>query len=66
MFKLVDQRFTFVGKELARERTKTNLNISEFAYKCGWSAQYQWALENDVYESIPEATKKVIENELNV
>ena len=66
MFTLVDQRFTFVGKDLARARSKQNLNISEFAYKCEWTPQYQWNLENDVYESIPESTKKVIESILKI
>jgi len=65
MFTLVDQRFMFVGKDLARARSELNLNISEFAYKCGWTPQYQWNLENDIYESIPESTKKVIENVLD-
>ena len=65
LFKLVDQRFKFTGIELARARYKLNLNQSEFAYKCGWTAQYQWNLENDTYESISEATKNVIESMLN-
>lgn len=64
IFKLHDQRYSIDGRELARARAETRLNMSEFAYRCGWTCAYQWQLENDRVESVSEATKNVIEGEL--
>ena len=64
IFKLHDQRYSINGQELARARATTGLNMSEFAYKCGWSCSYQWQLENDLVESVAEATRNVIEGTL--
>ena len=64
IFKLHDQRYSIDGRELARARANTGLNMSEFAWKCGWSCSYQWQLENDCVESVAEATKNVIEGAL--
>ena len=65
LFQLVDQRFKFQGIDLARARCRLNMNQSEFAYKCGWTAQYQWNLENNCYDSISESTRNVLCDTLN-
>jgi len=64
MFKLVDKRYKVDGRLLAQAREKKNMNMSEFAYACDWSPQYQWQLENGRVESICEATMHVIEDVL--
>ena len=64
MFKLIDQRYQIDGRKLARARHETGRNMSEFAYLCGWTPQYQWMLENDRVDTVSEGTKKVIEGAL--
>lgn len=64
IFKLHDQRYQVDGRKLARARAGTGLNMSEFAYKCGWTCSYQWRLENDRVETVCEGTKNVIEGAL--
>ena len=64
MFKLIDQRYQLDGRELARRRHETGLNMSEFAYRCGWTCSYQWKLENDFVDTVSEGTKNVIEGAL--
>ena len=64
IFKLHDQRYSVDGRELARMRVEMGKNMSEFAHKCGWTCSYQWQLENDIVESVSEATKNVIEGAL--
>lgn len=64
IFKLHDQRYQIDGRELARARAETGMNMSEFAYRCRWTPQYQWQLENDRVESVGEGTKNVIEGAL--
>ena len=64
IFKLHDQRYSVDGRELARARAETGKNMSEFAYRCGWSCSYQWQLENDRVGSVSEATKNVVEGAL--
>lgn len=64
IFKIIDKRYQIDGRELARSRAKTSLNMSEFAYRCGWSCSYQWKLENDRVDTLSEGAKKVIEGVL--
>ena len=64
MFKLTDTRYKIDGRKLQLAREKTGLNMSEFAYACDWSPQYQWQLENDRVDAVSEATKNVIEDAL--
>ncbi len=64
IFELHDRRYRVDGRELARARAKTGLDMSEFAYRCGWSCSYQWQLENDRVETVAEATKNVVEGVL--
>ena len=65
IFKMIDQRFQSNGRALARGRAATGLNMSEFAYKCGWTCSYQWKLENDRVETVSEGTKNVMEGVLS-
>lgn len=64
MFTLVDTRYKIDSRKLQLAREGINLNMSEFAYECGWSPQYQWKLENDYVPAVSEATKNVIEDVL--
>ena len=65
MFKLVDQRYKLDSRKLQLARERCSMNMSEFAYACGWSCGYQWQLENGRVTTISESTKKVIEGALN-
>lgn len=67
MFTLVDRRYKINGRKLqyARENISYNsMNMSQFAFACGWTCGYQWKLENNRVETISESTKKVIESVL--
>ncbi len=64
MFTLVDTRYKINSEKLQHAREETGLNMSEFAYACGWSPQYQWKLENRRVDAVSEATKNVIEDVL--
>ena len=65
MFKLVDQRYNLDSRKLQLARVRALMNMSEFAYVCGWSCGYQWQLENGRVTTISESTKKVIEEALH-
>lgn len=64
MFTLVDTRYKIDSRKLQLAREGISLNMSEFAYACGWTPQYQWRLENDYVNAVSEATKNVIEDVL--
>ena len=64
MFELIDQRYKIDSCKLRLAREKCNMNMSQFAYACGWSCSYQWRLENNCVATISESTKKVIEGAL--
>ncbi len=65
MFTLVDTRYKIDSRKLRLAREKIGLNMSEFAYACGWTPQYQWKLENSRVNAVSEATKNVIAGVLN-
>jgi len=62
MFKLIDTRYKIDGRRLQLTRERLGLNMSQFAYACGWSCSYQWQLENGRVDSVSEATKNVVED----
>ena len=64
MFKLVDKRYAVDGRKVRIAREKKGLNLSEFAYICGWSPGYQWQIEDGCHRTISESTKNVIESSL--
>jgi len=65
MFKLSDQRYKIDGAKLQHARENIKMNMSQFAYACGWTCGYQWQLENGRVVTVSESTKKVIEGVLN-
>jgi len=64
MFKIVDRRYAIDGRKLQLAREEKGLNKSEFAYICGWTAGYQWQIENGEHYTVSESTKNVIESAL--
>lgn len=65
IFKISSKHYSVNGPALrdARELL-TNLNASEFAFRCGWSPTYQSRLENsDIFE-VPESTREIIQDVL--
>ena len=64
LFTLIDKRYKIDGRKLAQAREAKEMNMSEFAYACDWSPQYQWQLENGRIDSICEATMNVIKDNL--
>ena len=62
MFKLVDKRYSFDGGELWSARDEAEITQVEFATFCGWSAQYQWRLENGLVETIGDAARCALLN----
>ena len=61
MFTCVEQRFVFNPKDIYEARKKCGLNLRQFSDVYGWSAQYQWKLENGLVKTINETAKLVIE-----
>ena len=64
MFKLIDERYELNGDALKKARVQRGLDLGQFAYVCGWSRQYQWALENEVSDTVSSSCKATIERAL--
>jgi len=60
IFTPAEPRFYINNGALRDARLKLMLTQEQFAVKCGWSAAYQWKLEN-VIDEVNEFTKKQIE-----
>ena len=65
MFTCVEQRFAFNPKDIYEARKKCELNLRQFSDVCGWSAQYQWKIENGKVNTINETAKCAIERCIN-
>lgn len=60
IFELIDTRYRIDSRSLQLKREELGLNMSQFAYACGWTCSYQWQLENDRVDSVSEATRNVV------